>query len=142
MGWTHYWYREIEMPDDKFKTAVNDFKKILSALDIRLGNAEGKKEPVLTDEEIIFNDTNRGCEPFVFRRVQSPRLGKDKVFQYCKTEHMPYDLAVQCCLIVLTHNFDNSIKVSSDGKKENWKKACELCEEKLHYGLNFTLSSD
>ena len=103
MGWTHYWKRDIEIPEGKFKEAVTDCKEILSSLDIQLGDAEGNNAPVLTDEEIILNDVTHGCEPFVFRRIQHPRPGRDRVFEYCKTEHMPYDFAVQCCLIILKH---------------------------------------
>ncbi|MCG7852386.1 MAG: hypothetical protein MIO92_07675, partial [Methanosarcinaceae archaeon] len=116
MGWTHYWHRDIEIPDEKFKAALKDCRIILSGLDIELGDAEGKNSPVLTDDEIIFNSVTIGCEPFIFRRIQHPRPGRDRVFGYCKTEHMPYDLAVQCCLIILKHHFDDSIQVSSDGK--------------------------
>lgn len=60
MGWTHYWQRDIEMPAEKFKSAVIDCIEILSALDIRLGDAEGNNNPVLTDDEIVFNDVNHG----------------------------------------------------------------------------------
>ena len=141
MGWTHYWQRDIEMPDEKFKVAVKDCREILSVLDIQLGDAEGENAPVLTDDEIIFNDVTHGCEPFVFRRIQHPRPGRDRVCEYCKTEHMPYDLAVQCCLIILKHHLDDAVKISSDGKNDDWKKACELCEEKLHYVMDFVLSS-
>ena len=142
MGMTHYWYREIELPEEQFKVALNDCKAILSALDIPLGDAVGKDDPILTGGEIIFNGLNNGCEPFVFRRIQYPRPGREKVFTYCKTEHMPYDLAVQCCLIVLKHHFGDELRVSSDSKDKDWKKAREICEDKLQYGLDFTLSNE
>ena len=141
MGWTHSWQRDVEMPAEKFKATVTDCGEILSTLNIQLGDAEGNNTPVLTDNEIIFNGANAyGCEPFVFRRIQHPRPGRNKVFGYCKTEHMPYDFAVQCCLIILKHHLDSAVQISSDGKIDDWKKACELCEEKLHYGMNFVLS--
>lgn len=141
MGWTHYWYREIELPQEQFKAAVNDCKKILADLDIRLGDAVGKNNPVLTDEAIIFNGLNNECEPFVFRRIQYPKPGKDKVFTYCKTEHMPYDLAVQCCLIVLKHHLGDNIRIMSDGKQEDWIDAIGACVSCVSYGDDFVLSN-
>jgi hypothetical protein len=142
MGWTHYWHREIEMPEEKFKAAVKDCKEILSELFIQLGDAEGNNNPVLTDDAIIFNGANSRCDPFVFRRIQYPKPGREKVFTYCKTEHLPYDLAVQCCLIVLKHHLDNAVQISSDGKDDDWKKARDLCEGNLHYGLDFVLNGN
>ena len=142
MGWTHSWRREIEMPVAKFNAAVADCRTILSAIYIQLGDAESENSPVLTDDEIVFNGVPHGCEPFVFRRIQYPRPGRNGVFEYCKTEHLPYDLAVQCCLIVLKHHLGDAIQISSDGKDADWKEASERCEKNLHYGTSFVLSSD
>jgi hypothetical protein len=58
MGWTHYWQREIELPAKSFAEAVADCRKIFNLLKAPLGDAEGKGEPVLAEDKIIFNGAN------------------------------------------------------------------------------------
>ena len=142
MGWTHYWKKETELPAEKFSNAVADCRKILALLDVSLAGSEGIGAPVLNDDEIIFNgsaDTGM-CEPFKFRRIQKPRLGKNVVFEYCKTEHMPYDLAVQCCLVILKFHLGDLIIISSDGKEEDWDKVKSVITEKLGIETGIILS--
>ena len=130
MGWTHYWKREVEIPAAEFKKASVDCKKVIELLDVSIAGEEGSGPPVYTDEEVIFNGiVGADCEPFVFRRVQPPRPGRDIVRGYCKTEHLPYDLAVQCCLVVFNHHFGDLIEISTDGSEENWQEAFDICKK-------------
>jgi hypothetical protein len=58
MGYTHYWYRKRAVPEDVFDRILDDFNKLLPSfkvLDIKLGDARGEGEPVLTHDEITFN---------------------------------------------------------------------------------------
>jgi hypothetical protein len=70
MGWTHYWQREIELPAKPFADAVAECRKIFNLLKAPLGDAEGKNEPVLTEDKIVFNGADGyGCEPFIVSRL-------------------------------------------------------------------------
>jgi hypothetical protein len=144
MGWTHYWRRDIDLPADKFVRAVADFRKIVKFLGIPLGDLHGVDQPVLNDEAILFNGSEKtGCEGFELRRHQSPRWsGRDQTSSYCKTDHMPYDICVQAALIVMKHHLEDAIMVSSDGKDEDWGKARNACQECLGYGDEFHLQRE
>lgn len=134
MGWTHYWERQVELPADEFKKALADCKKVIGLLDISLAGTEGNGQPVFTDEEVVFNGIEGAkCEPFVFRRTQPPRPERDVVFEYCKTEHLPYDLAVQCCLVVFNHYFKELIEISTDGSGDDWQEAFDICRKEFDY---------
>lgn len=63
MGYTHYWYRDLEIPKEKFHLIVEDFRKILplfKVLDIPLGNGIGVGNPIINDDEVVFNGL-RNC---------------------------------------------------------------------------------
>jgi len=140
MGWTHYWRRAAELPTTEFEAAVADCREILEASGISLRGGQDSDAPWLTGDEIVFNGAEgAGCEPFVFGRVQQARPGRDVVRGYCKTEHMPYDLVVQCCLVVLKHHLGDAVQITSDSGDEGWKGARRLCEECLGYGSSFAL---
>ncbi|MGD0784324.1 MAG: hypothetical protein ABR969_00720 [Sedimentisphaerales bacterium] len=140
MGWTHYWQRDVELPAKPFAEAVADCKKIFKLLTIPIGNAQGKGEPLLTDDKMEFNCADGyGCEPFIINRIQQPRHGRTIVAEYCKTEHLPYDLCVQCALIILQHHLAIAIKVMSDGTDYDWDEARRMCVKYLGYGNNFCL---
>lgn len=58
MGYTHYWYREKEVPKVLFKAIVQDFLKTmpyLEKLGIDLAYGHGEKKPVITNDLISFN---------------------------------------------------------------------------------------
>ncbi len=134
MGWTHYWERQVELPSEDFKRALADCNKVIWLLDISLAGADGNGPPVFTDEEVVFNGVEgTNCEPFVFRHIQHPRPERNVVFEYCKTEHLPYDLAVQCCLVVFHHYFEGLIEISTDGSDDDWQEAFDICRKELGF---------
>ncbi|MCP4263897.1 MAG: hypothetical protein GY774_41280 [Planctomycetes bacterium] len=138
MGWTHFWQREISLPGDKFKNAMADCRRIISASQVNLSGEDGTGDPVFTEDEIIFNGTSgMNCEPFIIKSYELSRRSPAKTFSHCKTEHLPYDICVQCVLITLKHHLGNLIAVSSDGKERDWQKAKELCQKILGYGKEF-----
>ena len=142
MGLSHYWEREIELPADRFGLAVEDCRKTLSSLDIVLAGFDGSGEPVISNDEIVFNGTDGlGCEPFVFKRTQLPRHGRNIPFSYCKTDHLPYDLCVKSALVILKHYLGKHLRVMSDGGDENWLDAKQACMSCVGYGTEFLLSS-
>jgi hypothetical protein len=140
MGWTHYWQREIELPAKSFADATTDCRKLFELLKTPLGDVKGKGEPVLAEDKIMFNGINgHSCEPFIINRIQPPRPGRSIVRGYCKTEHLPYDLCVQCTLIILKHHLGDAIKITSDGTDYDWEEARKACTKYLGYGDNFCL---
>ena len=60
-------------------------------------------------------------------------------FGFCKTNYRPYDLCVQCCLIVFKHYFGEQFQVRSDGDMRQWHEAGNDCQAVLGYGLDFFL---
>ena len=66
-----------------------------------------------------------------------PRKGLH--FGFCKTNYRPYDLCVQCCLIVFKQHFGDQFEVRSDGDMRQWHEACNDCQAILGYGLDFSL---
>ena len=146
MGYTHYWAQKRELPRELFNSAVADCRKVCDGLGIPLGDAGGKGRPVFSQRQIRFNgDAESGVayETFAVDRVFRPRYEghipeKGWWHSFCKTQYRPYDLAVQCCLIVLSHNLGSGqFKVSSDGSTEQWNNAREACQRILGYGADW-----
>jgi hypothetical protein len=51
----------------------------------------------------------------------------------CKTAYRPYDLAVQCFLVIAKHHLREKFMVRSDGLDLHWHEAYDLCHEVLGY---------
>jgi hypothetical protein len=95
-----------------------------------------------TGNSIEFNGSPRAsCEPFVVGRIEKDRRGTGTVWCFCKTERMPYDLCVQCALVVLRHHFGSRFKVGSDGTDDDWTEARNLVQNVLGYGGDFAVAA-
>lgn len=113
MGYTHSWYRNGEIDLSIMNQIKADFSKILLALP---DDSQIVDTPDFWGEpqDIAFGGKKGTCEPMVFCRVSQARkitperarepwmMGKH--FEYCKTERMPYDLAVIGLLIIAAGN--------------------------------------
>lgn len=58
IGYTHYWSRPAEIPQDKFDKIQADVRKVVDAcneIGIRIRGGMGEGEPIITTEEIVFN---------------------------------------------------------------------------------------
>lgn len=82
--------------------------------------------------------------PKVFKipdwQKEADHLGKSGLYFSCtKTAYKPYDLAVNCFLIIAKHHLGERIMVSSDGENEHWFDGMLLCHKILGYGLEFKL---
>jgi hypothetical protein len=55
MGYTHYWERLRTLPLPLFAKAAEDCRRLCEAMEIPLGDANGKGRPTFTDVEICFN---------------------------------------------------------------------------------------
>jgi len=141
MGWTHHWEREIEFPTNQFTAIVDDCKTVFANIDVKLAGCEGRGKPVFSETAIIFNGVGgMSCEDFVIQKVQFPSPGRDYVICHCKTEHLPYDICVKAALVILKHHLRDHIRVMSDGKKEDWAEAINICKSCVGYGDDFVLA--
>jgi hypothetical protein len=78
-------------------------------------------------------------ESFILERA-TKREKYDKhelLFDFCKTAFKPYDLLVQCALIIAKHYLKDDIIVTSDGTIEQWQDAIKVCEKAFKYGNFF-----
>jgi hypothetical protein len=82
---------------------------------------------------------NCSYETFDFRRVPNSRLqtiSDGWYFDNCKTGFRPYDLAVQCLLLIAKHHLDERLKVHSGGADFHWNDPRRLCHAYLGYPLH------
>ena len=144
MGYSHYWQRRHVLPLPQFSEAVEDCRKLCQALAIPLGDAQGRDQPIFNRREICFNghvDSGGLYETFRIERID-PRPfqegQEDWSSDFCKTNYRPYDLAVQCCLIILHHHLSSELfRVSSDGNSAQWNDARDACQHVLGYGMDW-----
>ncbi len=116
-----------------------DCKKITKHLGIPLGGRDGTGKPIFRADLIEFNGRAPDeYETFAVDRVVQSEA-EPMVFEFCKTEHRPYDLCVQATLIVLKHHLGKAINVSSDGSDTDWGVARKKCQTHLGYGGDFKL---
>lgn len=143
MGYTHSWYRNGEISSSIMDQIRADFTKITARLP---ANSQIVDIPDLwgTPQDIAFGGKKGTCEPMIFCRISQARKISDdraqepwmtgKYFEYCKTEKMPYDLAVEALLIIAKKNLSEDIRVFSDGDDVDWLAARDLCQKVLGYG--------
>lgn len=86
-------------------------------------------------------------EPFVLERVSSlsrrASMPGKHLRDYCKTAFRPYDLAVQCALIIARHHLGHQFAVWSSGSELHWNDARRFCYVHLGYRLEeFRLDAD
>jgi hypothetical protein len=157
MGYTHYWYRrKRSIPENRFEAIVEDFKRILPAIEregVELAGWDGTGEPKITYETVSFNGVDEEAhETLDFPRVipddeepqsdisyydmagkpvRNPRAGM--FFNFTKTARKPYDLAVTAFLFIAKHRLGKDIIVASDGEVEEWGPGIELVQAELGY---------
>ncbi len=98
MGFSRYWRRPRELDAERFpafvaacKDACEDYGEVLA-------------EVVFTPGEVRF-EGRPSCETFLIEQASSGRERDGSVFEFCKTEHLPYDRAVEECLKLLKEHF-------------------------------------
>jgi hypothetical protein len=83
-------------------------------------------------------DGNCSYETFRIQRVCDPgdRAIDGWFSDSCKTGFRPYDLAVQCVLLIAKHHLRDRVQVSSGGSDYHWNDARLLCYVHLSYPLS------
>ena len=144
MGYTHYWYKPAELPKDKFKGFIADFKKVVKSNETLSKQVDIETK---TQDLLVFNGIgNQAYETFVFDRIQPLRPNEHKsleYFNFCKTARMEYDMAVCCALIIAKKHFKTKITINSDGanEPEMWIDSKRMCQRTLGYGIKFDFSN-
>lgn len=143
MGWTHNWQRPTDLPAEGFAVALRDCRRILDVVPVDLAGPDGSGQPILEEDRIEFNGRlPEACEPFRIQVHEHDRRGRNTKWSFCKTEHMPYDLCVQCTLIVLKEHLKDNLTIGSDGSDQDWETAKAVVSEHLGYGADFRLAAD
>lgn len=75
----------------------------------------------------------------VLKKKQVFEPEKNVQLESCQTNYRPYDLPVQCCLIIFNHFFGKQFRIHSFGADEQWYEAANDCQAVLGYGLEFVL---
>ena len=60
---------------------------------------------VIADSNMVSFEGKPGCEPFILGRMATGSYRRGSYFEFCKTQQMPYDQAVQRCLELLKEHF-------------------------------------
>lgn len=107
----------------------------------------GDSKSAVADANLLFvRLTRRTCdgtcnyETFSFERSMNAshflRQEDGRYLCFCKTNFKPYDLAVQCALLVAKHHVRDQIEVSSHGSDFLWNDPRVFCYAHLGYPLN------
>lgn len=141
MGLTHHWKRPTELSPAAFKAAVFDCRAVFGDLHIELAGFDGTGQPILDEDRLVFNGRSpKDCEPFELAAVEFDLRGRSEFYGHCKTNHLPYDLAVKSALIIFAHHFEGDIEVFSDEGDDAWDQAKSAVQQCHGYGSNFALS--
>jgi len=111
--------------------AINQSLKGTGAAESRSRGCSGGK--CSCDAMALFSDQDKG-----YAELSN---GAESLFTgSVKTNLKPYDIAVQCLLIVAWYRVPGFI-AESDGQQEQWFRAMLLCQMNLGYGLAFRLGT-
>ena len=139
MGYTHYWCRPLTLPKASLNSAAADCARVLLQLGVPLAGADGTGQPRFGPAAIVFNGVGRdSCETFAILPKETTRHG-DMASSFCKTNRLPYDIAVQVALIICRHHLGDEFRVRSDGDDAAWEIARQFCQLHLGYGADFKL---
>lgn len=113
MGYTHHYHftnkpSEIKDGPAKFTQAANLIKKAFAKIpEIKLGDAFGNGEPIITNKIVSFNGKGIG-ENGESLAAESFAVSMDDntTPQFCKTNKLPYNLAVCIALICFNEAFE------------------------------------
>ena len=83
-------------------------------------------------------DGSCSYETFRIARIckEIDKIRNGRYSDSCKTAFRPYDLAVQCVLLIAKHHLKDRVHVWSGGSNYHWSDARLLCYVHLDYPLN------
>ena len=125
MGYSHYWETLRDFTDKEWDALTDEATRIIGlagTLNIKLGDALGDFEPVITKKRIALNGYgNTGCESFILMKNKREaaewerKRENNAVFDFCKTRQLPYDAVVVSILFAANKIAPDALHPSSDG---------------------------
>ncbi len=132
MGYEHSWKLDKVMTREQYRNIVRDFRIILPHLEVKKGlikdgnqNRYIRDHSIINDETIMFNAEAEG-EAFRFKRT-----GYETLQNSCKTNNLPFDVAVNVVLLIAKKHLRHDIHITTDGETKHWRKALLLCQYAL-----------
>jgi hypothetical protein len=158
MGYTHYWYRKKSFTQKQWEKVCMKVLDVVNFCDRTCTRVRGKillaweydspmeeqptffggakflpKPPQVDNDVIRFNGwKDEGHETFMVTQKIPDTYITDAgdVFDFCKTNHKPYDMAVMLCLLVMSEVAPSSFRAESDGEWDGeWVPAREAYKE-------------
>jgi hypothetical protein len=147
-SYTHEWERPSKFNVATYHHALHDCKKMVDVL---------VAQKLLGESRLCYGDNHPedqayfGVHKMQFNGFPSLAMADNfdmplytswhKMVQsfYCRTDLLPYDLAVCCCLIVFHCHFPKHFFVKSPKDNPNWDIARHLCQAVLNFGKDFSL---
>ena len=130
MGHTHFWKTTRTLT----KTEVESFRCIFKLL----ANKSNIKLDVDNTKPLTDLVTFNGRSEDSYEDFTLPTCAKE--FEFCKTNHKPYDLVVTATLIAAAALLPDWIELSSDGDSQDWIAGYELVRDVIPKLTNqFTL---
>lgn len=119
MGYTHYWELKDTCTLDARRSFVADVRAIIKMAPVAVQfESDDPRPPVVAYNLVRFNGEGEfGYETFYFES------GK---WSFCKTARQLYDVVVTACLLAAKSNFGDDVRISSDGRWEDWAEGLDL----------------
>ena len=132
MGYTHYWQfknnpKNIKDGSEKFKKAVELFKKCMKSFPFALAGGNGTGKPIITDTKICFNGAGEDSYETCYFAFDDA----DYDYNFCKTARNNYDAAVCVAILCIKKYFGDDFSYSSDGNSEDegWEFAHSILKD-------------
>ena len=140
MGYTIHWEfknspKNIKDGKKKFNTAVQLLKKCVKNLpaNIVLRGGRGVGKPVFNGKMVCFNGSQKRHEDYETCYIPYDDSSYSYSYEFCKTEHLPYDAAVCLTVLCFKEVFGDDFSYRSDGGVSNdekgWLIAHKIFEE-------------
>lgn len=152
MGYTHY-FEMSEVSQKKWNEFIKDVKYLYKRLPrhskssgayhendpLIIGGGWDNRKPIFNENQILFNgyatpnkdrkgDKN-GKFPDDELSNETFHLINNDEDKFCKTARKPYDMLVQCVLILAKYHFKNKITITSDGNFKDWEYSIDFVEK-------------
>ncbi len=128
-----HWAHVKELPMDKWQCFIRDVYTLFEKLPpTHNGKPLTITEKTINEENVYFcGDHPLGFEAFYLSRKRN--VGGFLDSEACRTGHMPYELAVQACLLLYCYHFQRLVGIGSSANTvKQWKDAIKLVKDVFH----------
>lgn len=119
---TIYWWRPPVIPATLFNVALLDCQKIcqiMQAKNMFQLCGPDSDVPAFESEKIAFSGVPT-ADLFLLPQ-KSTRLNRDgQVFEFCKTNRLPYELAAVACVVIFKFYLEDRFHISTDRGIDCW----------------------